>query len=160
MLRLPSVQGQYDTYWSGDPVFTQPDETDECALRGHADKLKRAHETGDWAPLLKDGEVLEHASKFVMQPLKGRQLRWLIDQTRRNDEHQIGNAQLGSLVFRCAFVSVKDLDLDRKEKSFKHPDLGTIASSDVTDVLDRIDQGIVVELAAHAFQKAQALNPL
>lgn len=157
MLQLPSVQGEYADYWSGDPAFHQPDSNDEESVREHADKVRRARETGDWSPLLIEGQV---PTKFVMKPLKGRQLRWLIDQSSRNDEYRIGNAQLGALVFRCAFVSAKDLDLSVADRHIKHPELGKIASADVTDVLDRIDQSIVIEIAAHVYEKALNLNPL
>lgn len=169
MLRLPSIQKEYDDYWSGDPAFVQPpkepgkEASDEArakwkeAVAEHLAKIKRARETGDWSSLLIEGE---QPTKFIMKPLKGQQLRFLIDEHMRADQFRIGDAQLSSLVFRCAFSAVKNLGVAYNDKPVRHPDLGLIASSDVTDMLDQIDQSIVAELASVAFEKAQNLNPL
>ena len=156
MLRLPSNNKAYDTYWSGDPAFIQPDDTDESRA-DHAAKVKRADETGDWSPLLIDGQ---EPTKFVMQPIKGDQWRWLVDESTREDEHKLGPAKFWSLMFRCACVSVKNLGITVPDKPVRHPDLGMIAPVDIPNTLDTIDSSIVVELASRAFARAQNLNPL
>lgn len=168
MIRPPSNQKPYDEYWSGDPAFVQPpqkptDESDEARrkyvadLAEHAAKLKRARQTGDWSPLLIEGQ---QPTKFVMQPIRGAQWRWLVDESTREDEHRMGPAQFWSLMFRCACVSVKNLGVDLPDKPVRHKDLGLIAPADIPNALDTIDAAIVTELADAAFARAQNLDPL
>jgi hypothetical protein len=157
MLRLPSNQREYDDYWSGDPAFHQPDKNDEAAVKEHAEKVRRARQTGDWSSLLIEGET---PTKFIMRPIKGHQWRWLIDESQRQDEHKMGGGLFMQLMFRCACVSVKNLGIPVNEKQVKHPDLGMIAPVDIPDTLDAIDSAIVTELADAAFARAQNLDPL
>lgn len=156
MLRLPSNQREYDEYWSGDPAFHQPADSDEARAE-HAAKIKRARETGDWSPLLIDGET---PTKFVMRPIKGDQWRWLVDEATREDEHRMGPALFNQLMFRCAVVSVKNLGMKVNEDQVRHKKLGMIAPKDIPDVLDSIDASIVTELAGVAFERARNINPL
>lgn len=168
MLRLPSNQRDYDDYWSGDPAFIQPsplpdNPTDEQtaewkkAFEEHAAKIKRARETGDWSPLLIEGQ---QPTKFVMQQIRGDQWRYLVDESTREDEHRMGPATFWQLMFRCACVSVKNLGIDVNDKPVKHRDLGLIAPADIPNLLDKIDASIVTELAGAAFERARNLNPL
>lgn len=157
MIRPPSNQKPYDEYWSGDPAFVQPDANDPASVEEHACRVKRARETGDWTPLLIEGQ---EPTKFVMQPIKGDQWRWLVDESTREDEHRMGPAKFWSLMFRCACVSVKNLGIQLPDKPVRHPDLGMIAPVDIPNTLDSIDASIVTELAGAAFERARALNPL
>ena len=156
MLRLPSNQKEYDEYWSGDPAFIQPADSDDARIE-HAAKIKRARETGDWSSLLIDGQ---QPTKFVMQPIDGDQWRWLVDESTRDDEHKMGPAVFWQLMFRCACVSVKNLGVQVNDKPVRHPKLGAIAPIDIPNLLDKIDASIVTELAGAAFERARNLNPL
>ena len=158
MLRLPSNQRQYDTYWSGDPAFVQlaADATDEQRAE-HVAKIKRAHETGDWSALLIEGA---QPTKFVMQPIKGDQWRWLVDESTRDDQYRMGPAQFWQLMFRCACVRVVNLGVELPDKPVGHKKLGLIAPIEIPNMLDTIDASIVTELAGAAFERARNLNPL
>jgi hypothetical protein len=165
MLRLPSNQREYDTYWSGDPAFVQPvknenGEIDPDVAAEHAAKVKRATQTGDWSELRIDGQ---EPTKFVMQPISGKQWRYLVDESTRTDEHRMGTAVFWSYIFRCACTSIKNLGMTVNDKPVRdkdHPYLGPIAPQDMPDVLDKIDGAIVTELAAAALERAQNLDPL
>lgn len=158
MLRLPSNQKEYDTYWSGDPAFHQPaaDASEEDRAE-HAAKVKRAQETGDWSPLLIEGET---PTKFVMRPIDGNQWRWLVDESSRDDQFKMGAAIFWSLMFRCAIVRVVNLGMKVSDTPVKHAKLGMIAPQDIPNLLDTIDASIVTELAGAAFERARNLNPL
>jgi hypothetical protein len=172
MLRLPSVQDQYEDYWSGDPALVQPPQHPgekaspediakwESAIREHADKIRRARQTGDWSDLIRPGET---PTKFVMRQVDGEQWRYLLDESAREDEHQMGQAKFWHYMFRCAVVSVKNLGKTVNEKQVKdkrHPALGLIAPADIPNLLDQIDGSIVTELAQVAYVKARGLDPL
>ena len=143
MIRPPSNQSHYDEFWSGDPAFVQP---------ANQEAVRRARETGDWRELLIDGQV---PTKFVLQPLKGHQHRWIADQAA---SRAIGPAQAHQLAFRCALVDVVNFG-DVKVKKTNHAALGQIATTDIPDVLDSITTEIVSEIGDLIFARAQGLSP-
>lgn len=157
-VRAPSNQKPYDEFWSGDPAFVQPDPTDIPATREHYAKVKRARDTGEWNELLVPGKT---PTKFVMQPLKGEQIRWIYDRNNCSDaEKEMGNAVSLALCFRCAIVEIHNLGIDYTLKFVEHPHLGKIADADVVNLLDTANQTIVTELGLLASMRARELSPL
>jgi hypothetical protein len=143
MIRPPSNQTSYDEFWSGDPAFVQP---------ADPEKFKRARETGDWAGVLLEGS---QPTKFVMQPLRGSQHRWIADQVAAG---AIGAAQAHQLAFRCALQEVANFG-DVAVKRTMHDKLGQIATSEIPDLLDAITTAIVSEIGDRVFARAQGLSP-
>ena len=155
MLRLPSNQRQYDEYWSGDPAFVQPDDTDESRAE-HTTKVKRARETGDWSPLVIEGQ---RPTLFVMRQVRSTQKNWIGDQYRRE---KIGDLVLLELFFRCALVKIVDSGIKTLDefKHANHPELGPICPDKVIDTLGEINPSLVSELASASIEKVRNLNPL
>lgn len=163
MIRPPSNQKPYDEYWSGDPALLQPPEDDDPVSNGlrieYAEKLKRCRQTGSWSELIVAGET---PTKFIMQPIKGEQVRWFHDQATISDPSKaLRDGVALSYAFRCAILDITNTGSpDFKMEFVDHPHLGRIAASSVTNYLDAIDRSIVSELGARALLRAQNLDPL
>jgi hypothetical protein len=147
MIRLPSIQKQYDTFVSIDPAILQLERGDlddaawAKAQEDHAHKLEVARETGDWSALMAGtGEP----TKFTLRPVPGGMFRTLLDWLLGS---KIGGAQYNQLLVRAALVAVTNLG-EHKVKHGHFDGLGRIASVETTDLLDSLDLRIVNELAA------------
>jgi hypothetical protein len=158
-IRLPSYQKPRDDFWSGDPAFTKPNMDDDEAVAAHIAKIKRARDTGDWNEILIPGKI---PTKFVMQPIKGEQWRWIYDRNRCSDaEKEMGDAVSLAFCFRCSVVEIANTGIDGFKLEFvDHPHLGRIASADIVNMLDASDRSIVTELGLVASMKARDISPL
>jgi hypothetical protein len=161
VIGAPSNQKPYVEHWSGDPAFVQPpqgdDETSARLRKEHADRIKRARETGSWSDLIVAGQK---PTGFVSRSIRGDAMRWLHDKVGLSDPGKaIGDAMLLSLAFRCSLVSIENLGAEFTIEWEDHPGLGRIASSSVVAFLDGKDPGIVSELGNVALWRAR-LNPL
>jgi hypothetical protein len=155
-LRPPSLQRDYDEYYSGDPAFVQPpDDATKEQLEAHADRIRVARETGDWRPLLIDGQ---NPTTFVMKPLDGHIYRAIMDKIQSGE---IGLASAPAFFFRAAIRKIVNLDgpTDTTFKFVNVAGVGSIAPVDIADKLDAIDKSIVVELGDRIFSRAQAPAP-
>jgi hypothetical protein len=156
-VRAPSNQKPYDDFWSGDSAFIQPAEDAE-SIAAHSVKVKRSRETGDWSELVVPGRT---PTKFVMQAIKGEQIRWIYDRNRCSDAaKEMGTAIAWALCFRCAIVEVVNLPIEFKVTFVDDPNLGRIADTNIVNLLDAADPSIVTELGLAAFVRARTLNPL
>jgi len=162
MLRAPSNQKPYDTYWSGDPAFVQLGEspTDE-AKKEHERVWDLARDTGDFSAVLADKRTLADATKYVMRLVPGHALRKLID---LKSEGKIGNAESSALAFRIALVDVVNFPgLTVKPEPHEDPafaSLGKMLTVDAANQVDAEDIRIIGELGALAYVKALGVRPL
>lgn len=157
-IRPPSNQKPYDEYWSGDSAFQQPDTRDLETVKIHHERIKQARKTGDWTSLTVAGR---QPTKFVMQPLRGDQLRWIHDRRDVSDQEKLmGDAITMSLAFRCAVIDVGNLGFEFKIAFVDHPHLGRIADTNIVNLLDASDPSIVSELGMVALWRARELDPL
>lgn len=153
VIRPPSNIRSYDDFFSGDPALVQlADDATEDEKKAHANKLRVARETGDWAEILVEGQ---QPTRFEMQTLKGAQFRRIVDDLMSK---RIGSAEANQLAFLCAIKSVVNLG-DVKVTTINDERLGTIAKVDVANALDAITPDIVNELGGQAIRRAQAAPP-
>ncbi len=146
----PSLQQPYTEYYSGDPAFVQlPKNANAKDKKDHARKLKSARERGDWSALLIGGS---EPTAFKMNVLEGDQFRTLVSMN-------IGGLELFQLAFRCAIADIENAG-ELTVTRVTHPRLGTIASADVTNALDKLSTAIVNELGALALERAGGPPPL
>lgn len=164
-LRPPSLQREYDEYYSRDPAFDPPDEpepgktaTDEqkLALDAHRERVRIARETGDWRSLVMEGA---NPTLFVMRPIPGSIYRAIVDGTTIDG---FAAGQLTAFAFRAAVRAVKNIDGRGGELKLKleRTQFGPgFASVDVVDKLDAIDHRIVAELADEVIGRARRISP-
>src|SRR5688572_26893296 len=155
-VRPPSNLKPYDDFWSGDSAFVQCETTDSESLTEHARRIRQARQTGDWNDLIVPGRS---PTKFVMQPLKGEQIRWIRDRTEVGEDRAMGDAVTLALAFRCALVEISNISFESKLTFVDHRNLGKIADTPVTNMLDAHDPSIVSELGAAALMRHR-LDPL
>jgi len=155
MLKPPSLQKQWDEFWSGDPAF-QPrpgkgasDKDKEAYLK----KLEVARDTGNWSEFAIEGL---NPTKFTMKQVPGTLLRKLVD---RFTTGAIGPAELASLLFRAAIIEIENLGFDHKIKRVQVADYGALADQETVDMLDAIDVDIVTELGIVIRQRAEGASP-
>jgi hypothetical protein len=169
MLRPPSQQNDYDTYWSGDPALEQPpaslaDDADDAAKKAHAEakkayanKLKVAHETGDWSALQREGA---QPTKFVMKPVPGTILRKIVDRLGMPAiAGGLGPSEMLAILVRLAIVSIENLGFAHSIEKVKDEQFGQLASTKTTDMLDSIDLSIVTELGKEIRRRAGGSSP-
>jgi hypothetical protein len=167
VIRPPSAQKQWDAFWSGDPAFIQPPErpaevTGEytTALEQYLAKLNAARETGDWRPMLIDGQT---PTKFVMGQVDRETWREVADRCGlpSDNPRHIGDITLNSIMFRLSVKSVVGLGDIRVERS---PDMKwdgwVMAQRAIVSELDEISPGIIGELGGEVFKRLQGVRPL
>lgn len=153
MIKGPSNQGRYTIYFSGDPAFVQlkEDATPEEA-KEYFEKLEHARETGNYSLLRLEGGG--EPTGFVMRPMQGQAAREL---GVRNNQG-VAISKLTPLAFRACIVKV-DGD-DYPVKPMHDPDLGDIATVDITNALDSVSPQIVNELGLYLMKRGcQGLHP-
>lgn len=152
--RLPSLQHNYDVFWSRDPAFVQlaDDATDE-QREEHARKWKIARQTGKYDDLLIPGG---NPTKFVIRPIPGRVVRKMVDRLLGED---MGPLEHTALAFRVALVDVTNLG-NEKVKLVDSDDYGKIADAEIADLLDRCAPGCVNEVGSYAWERATSIDPL
>lgn len=143
-LRPPSLQREYDDFWSGDPALLQPpmppDETASDELKkawlaeitAHAELLQRARESGDWTPLFLAGQ---NPTKFTLRPLPAHAYALLADMSKKYTAEGVrvhNDNELTALAFCIAIVRVTNLGA-AKIKTARHPDFGQIATTSFFD---------------------------
>lgn len=161
-LRPQSNQNPYDAYYSGDPAFAQlPDDADDAARAEHDRRWDVARATGDYSAVLAEGRTLADATKYVMRPIAGHQMRKLFDM--RSDK-RIGNSELAQLAFRMALADVAGFPgLVVKHERHEDPayaSLGKMLSLEATNLIDAESIAIIGELGALAYARALGLRPL
>ncbi len=150
LIAPPSTQKPYTEFYSGDPAFHQlPKNANAKARKDHAKRVASARERGDWSALRIDGH---EPTLFQMQVIEGDQFRALAGMG-------LHGLDLLSLAFRCAVVDIENAG-DLVVTRATHPRLGTIASVEFVNALDRIDHAIVNELGGLALERAGGPPPL
>lgn len=104
MLKPPSQIKTYSVIFSGDPALVLPaDPKDQ--LRA----LELARETGQWASLIKEGEV---ATVFELRPLPGTAFDWWAGEVRRK---RLSNPETNTLLVRLALRKVEHFGAHKVE---------------------------------------------
>lgn len=167
-LRPPSLQSNYDDFFSEDPALIPqpeqplPDAGPEAkaayvkAVDEYLTKIQVARDTGDWGAITLEGQT---PAKFVMRPMPGTLYRTLVD-ARERAVNPIGHAMFHQIAFRGTIVKVVDGTLG-DEASFKltrDPEFGLIANQSIADLMDRISVRIITELGGEALRRI-ALRP-
>jgi hypothetical protein len=165
MIRSPSVVRDWDAFFSGDPAFTQPPKSegeptdaDKEAAESYIAALKAARETGDWKPLLVDGQT---PTKFVMRQVDRNIWRAIMDRAvlPGDSPRHIGQVSLNALLFRLSIKEVVGWDkFDRQ--SDPNWDFWTMAPASLVTQLDEIDPRIVGEIGSLVFERLRGVRPL
>lgn len=152
-LRPPSNLREYDDFYSGDPAIVQlADGATDDEKKEHARRLEVARETGDWSPILVDGQ---QPTKFVLKVLTGDVHRKLMDDYSGG---RFGLSALMQVAFRIALkgvVNCGDVTVNHQQDVR----YGKLAKADVTDALDAIDPAIVNELGGEVLRRAREPAP-
>lgn len=163
MIRLPTVQSQYDLFYSGDPVFAQlPEGATDDERKAYSTRWRIARERGDYADVIESGYSIADATKFVMRQLSGTVMRKLADLATSG---KVGQVEMIALIFRLALVEIVNgpaFKFSMHEDAAMRPELaslGRMASADIVNGLDSRDMGIVSELSALVWERSQALRP-
>lgn len=170
MIRPPSAQRPWDTFYSLDSAIIQPpaipdgELTEEqqaeikAAIADYRAKIKVAKETGDWRAIVVDGQV---PTKFTMAQVDRNVWRAVVDrmQLPTNSHRYIGPAQASAVVFRLAVKAIAGWDAFER---LPDPlwDNWTMAPAKIVEQLDEIDQRIVAEIANDVFLRLQGVRPL
>lgn len=166
MIRPPSAFRDVDDFFSGDPAFQQPPEppdgepaADYLAERdAYLAKLTAAKETGDYKPLLVDGQS---PTKFVLRHVDRNIWRAIMDRAvlPGDSPRYIGQVTLHAILFRLAIKEIVGW-----EKFDRHPDPAwdnwTMAPAALVTQLDEIDPRIVGEIGSGVFRRLQGVRPL
>lgn len=143
----PSLQGRFSLIWSGDSAL-QPRPEDPQAAAEYDHALDVCRETGDWKPLLKDGDT---PTVFRFELPTGTKKRHLLDLVGRL--HDESPHALSALFFRATVREVTGLG-DYKVKLVRDDDTGLdLVRDDLVSILDAESEGIVLELAAIAIKR-------
>lgn len=144
MLRIPSTVFPTGIVWSQDPALIDHDANDEEWKR----KLAIARETGDYAPVTKQGERLAF---FHVKPIRPSIMRKLSHML--NDDTPM---VFWSTVFRLAIDSIENVEGLPKIERVNDSHLGSIATEAIVDALDLISPSLVNEIAVAAFERSSA----
>lgn len=154
MLKAPSLARDLTWIYSGDPALDAPEHADDEDWQR---RLAVARDTGQWAPVLKAGEV---PTLFTLRPVPGIVWRAVMDQLQVGER---GAGTMTALVARVALVRVDHfLGEDGKPVEVKRVDerpFGQIASTAIINALDAIDPGIVGELAKFVMERQNSIGP-
>jgi len=151
--RPPSLQREYDDFWSGDPaIIPSPDgEPDYSVWR---DRIARARETGDWTDVLVAGET---PTKFTLRPITAHQFALLVDYANGH-----AAALVNELAFRLAFVRVSNLGANADLEYEAHPEFGKLCTTSFLDkagVTAAVALLIIQEIGGAALTRASQLPP-
>jgi hypothetical protein len=165
MIRPPSNQRSFDLFVTCDPAIIKapqrpadPDDSYKAALEEYIAKIKAARETGDWKPVVIDGQ---QPTKFTMGQVDRNIWRAVMDRAvlPGDSPRHIGQVSLNALLFRLSCRSIAGWD-----KFERHPDPGwdnwTMAPASLVSQLDEIDPSIVGELGFEVFRRLQGITPL
>lgn len=170
MLRPPSLQHEYDEYYSRDPAFAPPDRRPPAdagpdeeaahaqALTDFADRVRIARERGDaalWAELATAGTP----TKFTFRHIDGTVFSLIQDDLV---DDTIGRFELPILLFRLAIVKATNLgDGAPKVKQVKHPRYGAIADEALVNYILRFDEGkaVIAELGGLVLDRSIGPSP-
>lgn len=171
MIRLPSLQKPYDAIFSGDGALKQPpakpvkdaDDTTIAKYKAeYADylaTLTSCQETGDWTPLLLEGQV---PLKFVLQQVDRNIWRSLVDRAAlpASNSRHVGLGSILALLFRLAIVEIVGAEGIRVRRE---PDPAwdgwTMAQPEIVTILDAANQNIVSEIGGSIYRRLVDVSP-
>jgi hypothetical protein len=154
--RNPSYQREYKDHWSGDPALEQAP-TDAALLEEYERKLRVARETGDWQPLCLAGQ---QPTTFVMGQVDRNIWRALHDRMSlpASNPRRIGPAEGVALLLRLALLKIVGFDVEVERRPDPRWHDWVMASPEVVNALDAIDEGIVEELGDQVYARLRGLS--
>lgn len=153
MIRLGSLQKDYDFYVSSDPAFIRlPKDASEEDRKAYAAKWKAARETGDYSPLLVTPDA--QPTKFVLGRVKSEIWRQLQDRASLplSEPLHLGFVTMMALFARLALRAIPSLDMKLEHKMDSAWGF-SMAPADVVDVLDSTDTSIVAEIGTEVLRR-------
>ncbi len=175
MIKSSATLGNYTLVFSGDPSLDLPTFTPcgscsstpcaDCAPKADEVSKERermltlARETGNWEPIVKEGEV---PTVFHFRPLTGTAYQWWAGQTSRN---QLIGVESASLALRLGITDVKNFG-KHEVKRFRNDDGQELANTKIIDAIyaeagATVGVDIVVELGTIVVDRARAgISPL
>ena len=169
--RQPSYQREYTDHWSRDPALEQspvapPAEAaaeakaaHETAVANYERKLRVARETGNWQPMVLDGQS---PTSFVMGQVDRNAWRAIEDRMKLPADNQlrIGAKQGMALLFRLAVQRIVGLDLEVVRRPDPRWEGWVMAQPDlVTELDNNFHEDIVSELGDEVFVRLRGLSP-
>lgn len=142
MIRLPSIVHPTAIAWSRDSAFNLEDPEFEH-------KFKVARETGDYGPVIKDGQ---RPTFFHCRIIPGTILRKLLPVLQESSN----SLDHSTIVFRLAIQSIEGIEGLEKVEFEQDEEWGRIAKASIVDALDRVSASIVNEVAAVALDRSVA----
>ena len=170
MIRPPSSQRSWDAFTTADPAIIQPperpgDDASEADRVAHieaasawASKIKSARDTGDWSPIVLEGQ---QPTKFTLGHVDRNVWRTIQDRATlpADNPRHIGQVVLFALLFRLSVRAIAGWD-----KFERLPDAAwdnwTMAPADLVNKLDEINPAIVGELGMEVFKRLAGVSPL
>ena len=147
MLKPPSLQNEFDIWYSGDPAFHLPADAKEAARL-----VRQCRETGDISPILIGGET---PTFFTVKPLRSSVFRKIVD---RVSSGTLGQTEAAAIAFRSTLIGVKNFG-DVEIRMVKDEAWGTLAAPDIADMLDARSPSIVSELGGLMLDRAVSPDP-
>lgn len=158
MIRPPSNQKKYDTFFSLDPALkplpTDPTE-EQRAERERLIELAREAGPAQWTELIVPGECV---TVFTMRPLPSEAFGDLLA-AMVNGESKF---KVYSLAFRIALLDAKPLPDDVKVEHVEHPSYGRVATLSFLEkagITGEMGAAICVELGKLAYERARNVSP-
>jgi len=100
VIKAPSIQHEYTLVWSGDPALSLPEDAEEAAR-----VLRLARETGDWSPLIIEGQ---QPTLFHLKDPTRTELAWWDGERSHSAllERPLSALEASDLILRIALRSV------------------------------------------------------
>lgn len=161
MLRLNSLQNDYEFCVSCDPAFAPPpkradfasDDEYTKAVDAYQAAWRVARETANYTPLILEGQA---PTKFILTPKVNRHI-WRAIQDRAmlpaDSPRHIGQVTMMSLLVRLALKSIPAFDGDVSHAPDPQWNNWPLAPQSVVDMLEEEDPAIVGEIGMHVFTR-------
>ena len=154
MIKAPSIQHEFTLVFSGDPALSLPEDPDERAR-----VLKVARETGNWAPLIIDGQ---QPTLFHFKDLTRSEFGWWDGERCHSARlgRPLGALEASDLVLRLALRTVDNFGKHKVSRKQHGP--VWLADSDIINALnEEAGSGPLVEFAEIVLERAASpIRPL
>lgn len=152
MIKTPSLQSGFALVWSGDPALKLPE---DAAERERA--LKQASETGNWAPLIAEGQ---QPSVFHFEALTRAELGWWDGERRHSAAfgRPLSPIETNDLLIRVALRRVDNFGAIKVERVT----IGGIGQADprVIEAINAAAPTALAEFADAIIERSRNPRPL
>jgi len=151
MIKAPSITREFTLCWSGDPALALPEDAEERAR-----VLKQARETGNWSPLIIEGQ---QPTLFHFKDLTRAEFGWW-DGERSNSARlgrPLGALEASDLVLRLALRGVDNFGTHKVARK-QHGAVWLCDVDIINAISDQAGSGPLVEFAEIVLERAA--NPI